>query len=117
MDIYFNYCPDSHTSETATLVKCTRDSFESGFIKAVELNVSEVGSTLGVYDSAQDVFNDLMSDIEYYWDNDLNDEEFIEAVNNILDENPDLFDVCDFIASDKPGDITDDMVVIGGDTL
>lgn len=117
MDIYFNYCPDSHTSETVTLVKCTRDSFESGLIKAVELNVSKVGSTLGVYDSAQDVFNDLMSDIEYYWDNDLNDEEFIEAVNNILDENPGLFDVIDFVASDKPGDITEDMVVIGGDTL
>ena len=119
MNLYFNYCPDPHEEDTATLVKCTRDSFKDAFIKAVELDVNKLGSTLGVYDSAQDVLNELMSDLDFYWgglDN-LDDSEFIEAINNILDENPEIFDVCDFIIDDKPGNITDNMVEIGGDTL
>lgn len=114
MNMYFNYCPDSHTGESVSLVKCTRDTFESGFMKAVELNVSKCMSNLGVYDSPQDVKETLLSDIRFYWGevDSLSDDEFIEAVNNILDENQDLFDIIDFVVSDEPGDKIDEMVEV-----
>ena len=67
MDIYFNYCSDPYTGESATLVKCTRDTFEKGFMKAVELNKIKCMSSLGVYDSPQDVKESLLSDIRFYW--------------------------------------------------
>ena len=114
MDIYFNYCPDSHTGESVSLVKCTRDTFESGFMKAVELNVSKCMSSLGKYGTLQNVKDDLMESLDYYWglvDN-LSDDEFIEAVNNIIDETPELFDIIDFVVSDEPGDKTDEMVEV-----
>ena len=110
MDIYFNYCPDSHTGESVTLVKCTRDTFEAGFSKALELNIS----SLGIYDSLQDVKEDFISDIDFYWgelDN-LNDDDLIEAANNILDENPDLFEIIDFVVSREPGDNINEMVEV-----
>ena len=114
MDIYFNYCSDPYTGESATLVKCTRETFESGFVKAVELNKLNCMSTLGVYDSPQDVKESLLSDIRFYWGeiDKLNDYEFIEAVNNILDENSNLFDIIDFVVSDEPGDKIDEMVEV-----
>ena len=114
MNIYFNYCPDSHTGESVSLVKCTRDTFEDGFMKAVELNKIKCMSSLGVYDSPQDVKESLLSDIRFYWGeiDKLNDYEFIEAVNNILDENSNLFDIIDFVVSDEPGDNVDEMVEV-----
>lgn len=114
MDIYFNYCSDPYTGESTTLVKCTRETFESGFVKAVELNKLKCMSTLGVYDSPQDVKETLLSDIRFYWGeiDKLNDYEFIEAVNNILDENSNLFDIIDFVVSDEPGDKIDEMVEV-----
>lgn len=114
MDIYFNYCSDPYTGESATLVKCTRDTFETAFIKAVELNKIKCMSSLGVYDSPQDVKESLLSDIRFYWGeiDKLNDYEFIEAVNNILDENSNLFDIIDFVVSDEPGDKIDEMVEV-----
>ena len=114
MDIYFNYCSDPYTGESATLVKCTRDTFETGFMKAVELNKIKCMSSLGVYGTLQDVKESLLSDIRFYWGeiDKLNDYEFIEAVNNILDENQDLFDIIDFVVSDEPGDNVDEMVEV-----
>ena len=114
MDIYFNYCSDPYTGESATFVKCTRDTFEKGFMKAVELNKIKCMSSLGVYDSPQDVKESLLSDIRFYWGeiDKLNDYEFIEAVNNILDENSNLFDIIDFVVSDEPGDKIDEMVEV-----
>ena len=114
MDIYFNYCSDPYTGESATLVKCKRDTFETGFMKAVELNKIKCMSSLGVYDSPQDVKESLLSDIRFYWGeiDKLNDYEFIEAVNNILDENSNLFDIIDFVVSDEPGDKIDEMVEV-----
>lgn len=114
MDIYFNYCSDPYTGESATLVKCTRDTFETGFMKAVELNKLKTMSSLGVYNTLQDVKDDLMESIDYYWGSPkfLSDEEFIEASNNILDETPELFDIIDFVVSDEPGDKIDEMVEV-----
>ena len=114
MNIYFNYCSDPYTGESATLVKCTRDTLETGFMKAEELNVSKCMSSLGVYDSPQDVKESLLSDLDFYWGevDKLNDYEFIEAVNNILDENSNLFDIIDFVVSDEPGDKIDEMVEV-----